>query len=72
MCTKYQVPFAIMLGHEDELLKFGSVTKILVDGMIVYFEFIPMITEQYCHHFHAYVLAMPQKRNSYLIKQCHL
>lgn len=71
MGTKYQVPFALVIGQEEELLKFGSVINIFVDSMIVYFEFIPMITEQYHHHFHAYALALPQDKNSYLIKQCH-
>ena len=63
MGTKYQVPFALILGHEEEVLKFGSVTNIYVDGTMVYFEFIPLMTEQYYNHFHAYAIALPQNKN---------
>lgn len=72
MGTKYQVPFAIVVGREEELLKFGSVENIFVHNMLVYFEFIPMITEQYHHHFHTYALAMSPANKAYLIKHNHL
>lgn len=64
---KYQAPFAVIIGHEEELC-FGSVLNIYVHGKSLYFEFIPMITEAFHYHFHAYALAMPSNRSTYLIK----
>ena len=62
------MPLALIVGKEDEDLKFGKVTAIYVDSKSVYFEFIPMITKQYHHHFHAYALTMPTDMTSFLVK----
>ena len=69
--TKYQMPFAVVIGKDEELT-FGNVTSIYVDGKSVLFEFFPMITHQFYHHYHAFALAAPAVRCRYLIKHTDL
>lgn len=71
--TKYQTPFALAIGKEDDELKFGEVVSTFVDGLSVIFEFIPMVTHQSDHHYHAIPLAYPpHKSTTYLIKYSQL
>ena len=70
--TKYQIPFAINIGNEEDELKFVDVTNIFVDGSIVYFEFIPFHTYGFSTHFNAYILEVPATRNHCIIKQDQL
>lgn len=69
--TKYQPPFAIVIGKDDDDLQFGSVERILVDRGIVWFEFTCLLTHEYLHHYHAYSVKFPRVslRSMYLIKQ---
>lgn len=71
-----QVPdsLAIAIDKDDEGVKFGQVVHLFVDGLTVFFEFIPMITQQTDHHHHAIPLAMPPvtNRSTYLVKRSHL
>ena len=64
--TKYQVPCAIVIGKNDEL-EFGRVVSIYVDDSIVFFEFIPLATRSFCHHFHVFAL-VSESECKYLIK----
>jgi len=61
--TKYQVPFAIIIGTDDEDLQFGSVVNVYIHEGSVLFEFIKMITHQFYHHYHAYCLSLPSATN---------
>lgn len=72
--TKYQMPFALIVDKEEEELKFGMVVNIYVDGSAsVFFEFVPVVTIEYCSHFHAYALFIPTASSvSYLINHRHL
>ena len=70
--TKYQIPFAINIGYEEDELKFGNVNDIFVDGNIVIFEFVPFDTCEFSTHFNAYVLEVPAIPSQYLIKQDQL
>lgn len=72
--TKYQIPVALAIDRDDEGVKFGQVVHVYVDGLTVFFEFIPMITQQTLYHYHAIPLAMPPvtNRSTYLIKQSRL
>ena len=73
--TKYQVPFAIVIGlDEDDIVQFGSVENIYVHKGVIFFEFIPLITHQYLDHFHAYAVVLPKvsERTLYLIKQSEI
>ena len=49
--TKYQPPFAIVIGKDDKDLQFGSVERILVDRGVVWFEFTRLVTHQYLPHY---------------------
>lgn len=71
--TKYQMPCAIVIGMDEDEPKFGSVENIYIDGASVFFEFVPMITNQFCHHFHAFALAsQAASSDTYLINHCLL
>lgn len=72
--TKYQTPFAIVIGKDDDILQFGSVENIFVDRGVVLFEFIPLITHEYLHHYHAYAVKLPNvsSRAKYLIMQSEI
>ena len=70
--TKYQIPFAINIGSEDDELKFANITDIFVDDNTVFFEFIPFNTHGFSNHFNAYILDIPADRSQYLIKQNEL
>ena len=72
--TKYQVPFAIVVGKDDDHLQFGSVTRILVDRGVVLFEFVLLKTHQFFSHYHAYGVKLPSmsSRINNLIKQSEL
>ena len=73
--TKYQLPFALVIGRDsEEELKFGKVVTIYVDGQSTIFEFLPMLTYQAYHHYHAYALkSQPlSSRCMYLIKHSDL
>ena len=70
--TKYQIPFAINIGSEEDELKFANVINIFVDRSTVYFEFIPFQTYGFSTHFNAYILEVSANRNHYLIKQDQL
>ena len=61
------MPFAVVIGKDVELM-FGNVTNILIEGKSVMFEFFPMITHQFCHHCHAFALAVPAVKCRYLIR----
>ena len=69
--TKYQMPFALVVGKDDEDLVFGKVVNIYVDVKTVLFEFFPMLTCNFSHHHHAFILSLPplSVRCKYLIKQ---
>lgn len=61
------MPCAIVIGKKEEL-EFGKVKNIYVDENIVIFQFTPMITDSYIHHFHAYALVSPSTERDYLIR----
>lgn len=69
--TKYQPPFAIVIGKDDEDLQFGSVERILVDRGVVWFEFTRLVTHQYLPHYHA-KLPHVSSTSMYLIKQADI
>jgi hypothetical protein len=73
--TKYQTPCALVVGKDEaDELEFGKVENIYVYENSALFEFIPLLTRQFHHHHHAFVLAMPpiSARSQYLIKQKEL
>lgn len=72
--TKYQKPFAIIIAMEDDDLKFGNVENIYVDGLTVWFEFVPLDTFQFCTHFNAYALTLPRTPSTcnHIIKHSNL
>ena len=71
---KYQTQCALVVGKDEaDELKFGKVINILYENT-AFFEFILLLTDQFCHHHHAFVLATPPMsvRSKYLIKQENL
>ena len=73
--TKYQIPCALVVGKDEaDELKFGKVINIYVYENMAFFEFILLLTDQFCHHHHIFVLATPPMsvRSKYLIKQENL
>ena len=56
--TKYQIPFAVNIGSEDDELKFANITDLFVDDNTVFFEFILFNTRGFSIHFNAYILDM--------------
>lgn len=70
--TKYQTPCALVVGKDEaDELEFGKVINIYIYENSTLFEFMPLLTRQFCHHHHAFVLAAPpvSVRSKYLIKQ---
>ena len=69
--TKYQPPFAIVIGKDDDDLQFESVERILDDKGIIWFEFTFLLTHEYLHHYHAYSVKVPPVSlgSVYLIRQ---
>lgn len=71
--TKYQQPFVLAINYDQEELKFGNVTCIYTIKKSVFFEFVPMVTEHYSHHRHAYALSFPRhSTEKKLINHCNL
>lgn len=68
---KYQEPCALVIGQEEDNLKFGKITQIYVDGgKEVIFEIELLHTIEFCTHYHTYSLS--SERQTSFIKQCHL
>lgn len=66
------MPFVLVIGKEEDL-KFGMVKNIYIDGASVFFEFVPVVTKQFLHHYHAHALAIPAtSSNTYLINHYDL
>ena len=58
--TRYQTPCALVVGKDEtDELEFGKVDNIYIYENSAVFEFIPMLTHQFYHHHHAFVLATP-------------
>ena len=72
--TKYQMPFAVVVGKKEDDLVFGKVENIYVDAKTVIFEFIEMLTHCFSSHYHVFVVSVPPVpvRLKYLIKQQNL
>ena len=69
--TRYQIPIALVIGKDEDLL-FGRVASIYVDGQDVLFEFLPMVTHEFCYHHHAFALGLSAHSTKYLIRHCDL
>ena len=74
--TEYRTPFVLLIGHDeyDGDPKFGKVYLVYADGLVVLFEFLPMVTEQFHAHTHSYLVSLPPvtDRDTFLIRHTDL